>query len=93
MASEPEWNSFNYYMNDIASWELYKFTNEFESFIRNEVDELDEIEFFFMGEVLHYKCRFTWLLLKQLKVCLQSFQAGWLAGREVMVEDIGMEGL
>jgi len=80
-------------MDDIASCELHKFASEFENFIRNEMDGMDELEFFFMGEVIHYKCNFTWLVLNQLKVWFKSFQAGWIAGREVMAEDIGMEGL
>lgn len=93
MASEPEWSSFNYCMNDIASCELHKFASEFETFIRNEMDGMDELEFFFMGEVIHYKCNFTWLALNQLKVCLKSFQAGWIAGSQSTVENIMRDGL
>lgn len=90
MASKPEWRSLNFYMNDVHSHELFELANEFENFIRKEVGE---IEFFFMGEVLHFKHPFAWNLLGQLQACFKAFQAGWFAGREVMVEDIGREGL
>lgn len=90
MASEPEWRSFNFYMNDIASHALYTFANEFERFIRNEMGKID---FFFMGEVIHYKLSFSWPLSSQLEVYFKAFQAGWFASHETMVEDIGMEGL
>jgi hypothetical protein len=85
--SNVQWRSERVNMCDIASQDLGKFGSEFLNYLSAKEYE---VEAFFMGDVLHFRDFSTYYYVEEK---LDAFQAGWLAGRQVMVEDIGEFGL